>query len=67
MHDELIRLLRADVEALQPKVGALEALVSTRPALLRRYQQFLQELVLQKDEEERNRNSVHEDTNIRVL
>jgi hypothetical protein len=55
MTDELIKSLKADVEALQVKVGALEALVSTSPALLRRYQQFLQELVLQKDEEDRNR------------
>lgn len=55
MTDELIQALKADVEALQIKVGALEALVSTSPALLRRYQQFLQELVLQKHEEDRNR------------
>lgn len=55
MTDKLIRSLKAEVEALQLKVGALEALVSTSPALLRRYQQFLQELVLQKDEEERHR------------
>jgi hypothetical protein len=60
MNDELIRALICDVEALQIKVAALEAIISENPECKARYEALLRAAELQLLQEQQEPTSQDE-------